>query len=200
MIWTCDLGIIHQLFTLHPKVEQPVELLKFFDLWGPTIGSVDGDTWKANRRAVTAGFGSGINKIVWNETKYQTEALITHWIKAEGSVIDVMREWTVRLALHVLSSGFFNHRLEWDGRVKISVPFGHTMTFDEALPALLKHLGLVYVTPKALLDKLPGKMFKEAHTSFTEVTRYFHEFYEQAASNIQEIAAKRYKSILGEYG
>ena len=200
MLWTCDNAVIDQLFTLHPKVEQPLELVRFYDLWGPTISSVSGEEWKAHRRAVSAGFGNAMNKIVWDEAQHQTETLATHWIEKHGSVIPVIRSWTSTLALHVISSGFFNKRLEWDDYGSAAaMPPGHQLTFDEALFTMLRRLATVFMTPRALLGKLPGKMFKEAHESFTEVTRYFQELRSGAAENIEELAGKRNKTILGRY-
>lgn len=198
MLWTCDNAVIHQLFTLHPKVEQPVGLVKFYDIWGPTISSVSGEEWKAHRRAVSAGFGNVMNKIVWEEARHQTKTLATHWIAKEGSIIPVIRYWTSRLALHVISSGFFSKRLEWDdyGTGK-ALPPGHQLTFDEALFTMLGRLATVFMTPRALLGKLPGKMFKEAHEGFTEVTKYFQELRAGAAENIEELIGKRNKTILG---
>lgn len=198
MLWTSDNAVIHQLFTLHPKVEQPIALVKFYDIWGPTISSVSGDEWKAHRRAVSAGFGNAMNKIVWDEARHQAEALATHLISKEDSIIPVVRDWTLRLALHVLSSGFFGKQLEWDdyGTSK-ALPSGHHLTFSEALFTMLKHLATVFMTPRALLSKLPGKMFKEAHEGFTEVTKYFQELRSGASENIRELVGKRNKTILG---
>ena len=200
MLWTCDNAVIHQLFTLHPKVEQPIELVKFYDLWGPTISSVSGEEWKAHRRAVSAGFGNAMNKIVWEEAQHQTETLATHWIAKEGSVIPIIRSWTSTLALHVISSGFFGKRLEWDDYgTSTALPPGHQLTFDKALFTMLGRLATVFMTPRVLLGKLPGKMFKEANEGFTEVTKYFQELRAGAAENIEELVGKRNKTILGRF-
>ena len=192
--------MIHQLFTLHPKVEQPIELVKFYDLWGPTISSVSGEEWKAHRRAVSAGFGNAMNKTVWEEAQHQTETLATRWTEKEGSIIPVIRSWTSALALHVILSGFFNKRLEWDdyGTTK-ALPPGHRLTFDKALFTMLGRLATVFMTPRALLGKLPGKMFKEAHEGFTEVTKYFQDLRAGAVENLEELTGKRNKTILGRY-
>ena len=200
MLWTCDNEVIDQLFTLHPKVDVPIELLKFYDLWGPTIGSVTGEEWKAHRRAVSAGFGNAMTKIVWDEAQHQTETLATYWIEKKGSVITVIRSWTSTLALHVISSGFFNKGLKWDQHGSASaIPPGHQLALDRALFTMLRRLATIFVTPRALLARLPGKMFREAYESFTEVTKYFEEFRSGAADNMEVLANKRNKTILGRY-
>jgi hypothetical protein len=71
----------------------------------------------------------------------------------------------------VISSGFFNKRLECDDYGSATaIPPGHRLTFDEALFTMLGRLATVFMTPRVLLGKLPGKMFKEAYEGFTEVT------------------------------
>lgn len=200
MLWTSDNAVIHQLLTLHPKVEQPLELVKFYDIWGPTISSVSGEEWKAHRRAVTAGFGNAMNKSVWKEAQHQTATLATHWIEKEGAVIPIVRSWTSTLALHVISSGFFNKRLEWgDYGTARAIPPGHTLTLDTALSTMLKRLATVFMTPRVLLGKIPGKMFKEAHEAFANVTKYFQELRSGAAQNIDQLARKKDKTILGRF-
>ena len=199
ILWTCDDAVIHQLFTLHPKVEQPIELVKFYDLWGPTISSVEGDQWKAHRKAVSAGLNSSMNNVVWEETRHQTEALAAHWVDTMNSKIPVIRRWTLSLALHVISSSFFNKRIEWaDHESTATLEPGHKMTLDKALFTLLARLSTVFMTPKAILGKLPGTMFEEAHAGFTEVTKYFQELRAGALNNIGEIANKKHKSLLGK--
>ena len=201
MLWTSDHSVIDQLFVLHPKVEQPIELVKFYDLWGPTISSVSGEDWKIHRRAVSTGFGNAMNKIVWDEAQHQTMTLATHWLEQEGAIIPVIRSWTSTLALHVISSGFFNKRLEWgDYESESALSPGHELTLDKALSTMLSRLATVFMTPRALLGRLPGKMFNEAHQAFSEVTKYFQELRLGVMDgNMKDLASKRNKTILGRY-
>lgn len=139
-----------------------------------------------------------MNKIVWDEAQHQARTLAVHWMEKEDSTIPVIRSWTSSLALHVISSGFFNQRLDWnDYGSEKALPPGHRLTFDNALFTMLKRLATVFMTPRALLGKLPGVMFKEAHESFTEVTKYFQELKAGATENIEDLAGKRNKTILG---
>ena len=73
------------------------------------------------------------------------------------------------------------------------------MALDKALFTMLGRLATIFVTPRALLARLPGEMFREAYTSFTEVTKYFEEFRSGAAENMEFLASKRNKTILGRY-
>lgn len=103
MLWSCDNTIISQLLNQWPKCGIPVELVKFYDLWGPTIGSVEGNEWHIHRRAITSGFGTSINTTVWRESQHQTTTLVRRWIDKEGAVVPVVRKYTSRLALHIIA-------------------------------------------------------------------------------------------------
>lgn len=200
MLWTSDHAVIHELYTQHPKVEQPVELLKFYDLWGTTISSVAGDEWKAHRKAVSAGFSPALNKTVWEQAQNHTDALIAHWIEKESSIVSVVRTWTSKLALHVISSGFFNYEIKWeDEGITKSLPSGHQLPFDQALFIVLKRLMTIVMTPRALLGILPGKMFRETSLGLAELSQYFREFKAGAESDVVELAEKRNKTLLGSY-
>lgn len=198
MLWSSDDAIIHSLFTQHPQVDAPVEYLKFWNVWGPTLASVQGDEWKAHRRAVTAGFGPVMNRTVWEETQHQTETLASHWIENHRAVVPVVRYWTSRLALHILSSGFFGMRIEWDddGTTK-PLPPGHQITLDTALPKLIECLSIFSMVPTALLGRLPGKKFKDTYQS-TETTKCLAEFRAGVLNNVEAVAAKTNKTILGK--
>ena len=198
MLWSADDTVIHQLFTLHPKIEQPVELVKFYNLWGPTISSVDGDEWKAHRRAVSAGFGSAMNTRVWEEALYQTETLASRWLQMENAVIPDIRKWTSKLALHVISSGFFNKRLNWDEGAAEDIPSGHEWAFDKALFTMLDRLAVIFMTPRLLLGRFPGQASYEAYMGYKEMTMYLGELQSGVTNDMQELAGKRDKTILGE--
>ena len=76
----------------------------------------------------------------------------------------------------MISSCFFGKRSEWDDHGTSRVlPSEHQLTFDEALHTMLGRLATVFMTPRVLFGKLPGKIFKDAHESFSEVTKYVHE-------------------------
>lgn len=182
----------------HPNVDAPVEFLKFWDVWGPTLASVQGNEWKTHRRAVTAGFGPLMNRTVWEETQHQTETLAAHWIEKHRALVPVVRHWTSRLALHIISSGFFDLRIEWDDEsTSERLPPGHQISLDTALPTFIEGLSIFFMVPKSLLGRLPVKKFKDTYLSFTETTKYFEEFRATVLNNIKTAADKKNKTLLG---
>lgn len=199
MLWTCDPSVVKHLLTQHDKSQLPIEMIKFYDLWGPTIGSVEGEEWKTHRKVISSAFNPATNTAVWKETINQTQTLIENWIE-KGSVIPVVKKWTSRLALHVISSVFFHRSLKWGDNTPDVTPSasGHRLSYEEALLTVVARLGTIFMTPRAILGKIPSKFFSEAYVAFTEWTNYMQELRESAVSRIEEVAAKKNKSILGE--
>lgn len=78
MLWTCDPFVVNQLLIQHDKSQVPVDIIKFYDLWGPTVGSVEGDEWRTHRNVITAAFTPATNTAVWRETTYQAQTLVDH--------------------------------------------------------------------------------------------------------------------------
>ena len=198
LLWTCDPQVCSQLETQHPKSQVAVEIVKFYDVYGPTVGSVEGDEWKTHRKVIMSGFNPATNAAVWKETTQQTRSLIKHWSE-QGSIVPVMKHWTSRLALHVISAVFFRKSLNWNehtGDFEPSPP-GHQMSFERALFTVLARLGVLYVTPRALLGVLPLKSVREAHVAFTEWTKYMQELRGETIARLDEVATKGNKSFLG---
>ena len=198
LLWTCDPRVCSELERKHSKSQLAVEMLKFFEVYGPTIGSVEGDEWKLHRRIVTSGFNSATNTAVWRITTQQTELLINHWSE-QGGTIPVVKHWTSRLALHVISTVFFRKSLNWNDAVSQSdpVPSGHRISFEQALLTMISRLGVLYVTPRPLLGILPMKRVREANHAFTEWTTYMQELQEDTVVRWEELTNTKNKSFLG---
>ncbi|EHL00994.1 putative Cytochrome 2U1 [Glarea lozoyensis 74030] len=196
MLWSSDDTVIRGLFEQHPKVDAPVEFLKFWNVWGPTIASVQGAEWKVHRKAVTAGFGPAMNHTVWKETLSQTQKLATHWTEDHQAIVPVVRYWTSRLALHIICNGFFGMKVEWNADNQKSLPTGHKIALDAALPKFIENLAVFVTVPTALLSRLPVKKFRDTYENFTEITTYLDEFRAKVLNNVEAVPAKKSKTIL----
>lgn len=197
MLWTCDPAIVKQLFTV-PTVQLPVDVLRFYDIWGPTIGSVEGEEWKNHRKIISYGLNSINLPGVWKETIHQTRTLIGRW-EEDNFVVEVAKEWTSRLALHVISSVFFDHPMDWseyetDSNSKL--PGGFQMTFDHALFHVIESMAILFMLPRKLLRFLPFKATQQADIAFKDLTKYMKELRQKAKDKIEEVAAKRHKNLV----
>ena len=196
--------------TSYPSSQLVPDMIEFFNLYGPTVGSVEHEEWKAYRRIVTAGFNADTHAAVWKETLSQADAMVRYWEKKDGGKIEgLMKPWTCRLTLHVISKIFFGRGLRWGAEGKEmgegegeEMPTGHKMRYEEALFMVLKRLGMLYIVPHALLRSVPLKRFREAWMAFEEWTAYMKEMVRETAAKVevesQEGGNKRNKrSLLG---
>jgi cytochrome P450 len=196
MMWTSDPAIIKQLFSLH-TIQVPVDMLRFYDIWGPTIGSVEGEEWTNHRKIVTYGLNPSTLPTVWTETVRQTETLVARWAE-DGLVVPIIKSWTSRLALHVISSVFFDRPMDWReyGSDDAVLEGGYQVSFQSALFTVLKHLGLIFMIPRSLLGRLPFQACKEMFTAFTDFTKYMQDLRAKTLSKIDEVSTKPRRTIL----
>ncbi|KAF2704360.1 cytochrome P450 [Pleomassaria siparia CBS 279.74] len=212
MLWTCDPSIIKQLFTLQ-TIRLPVDMFAFFDMFGPTLGSVDGDEWKVHRKVVTHGLGPSLLPVMWKETIKQTHGLVQLW-KDSGEEygekgcgeVGVVKEWTSRLALHVLAGVMFGKELLWGeykkdgddaaGKKELGED-EEEISFQSALFTFVARMGLIFITPRLLLNTLPIKACREVSRALSHFTSSMQGLRAQALSNIHEKApSNRRKTIL----
>ncbi|KAG7000985.1 Cytochrome P450 3A9 [Fusarium oxysporum f. sp. conglutinans] len=197
MVWSADPQVISQLFEQTSIAKMPADLTQVYNIYGPNIGSSEGESWKKHRRVVTAGFNPSINAITWKESIHQTTTLIDRWLE-EGSPIRSMREWTCRLALHVITLAFFSRRLGWNDYTDdhIPPPPGRKLSFEESIHTVISRLGLLFLTPKILLYTLPFKSYREARLAYSEWKIYMVELRDQALARLDEIQAKPTRNLL----
>lgn len=197
MVWSADPQVITQLFEQTSIAKMPADLTQVYNIYGPNIGSSEDESWKKHRRVVTAGFNPSVNEITWKESIHQTTTLIDRWLE-EGSPVRSMREWTCRLALHVIMFAFFSKRLGWNDYTDdhIPPPPGRKLSFEESIHNVISRLGLLFLTPKALLHTLPFKSYREARLAYSEWNIYMVELRDQALARLDEIQAKPTRNLL----
>jgi cytochrome P450 len=113
-------------------------------------------------------------------------------------VVPTIKSWTSRLALHVISSVFFDYPMDWReySPGEAGLASGYQVSFESALFTVLKRLGLIFMVPRALLGRLPFQACKETYTAFTDFTNYMQKLRAKALSKIDEVCAKPRKNIL----
>lgn len=199
LLWTCDPRVWDEVYTKQGKFQTPTDMTKFFDVYGPNLGSVEGDEWKAHRKVMATGFNPAINTTVWEESQFQADTLASVWMR-DGSVVRSVKDWTSRLALHVIVSGFFHKRLTWEEYADgaNSIPTGHQLGFEEALFGVLGRLATIATIPRSWLRSIPLKFFREPYVAFTDWTKYMEELQDNALARLEQTKSKRNRSILGE--
>ncbi|PVH97406.1 cytochrome P450 [Periconia macrospinosa] len=197
ILWTCDPAIVKQLFTSH-SFQLPVDLLKFYDIWGPTIGSVEGQEWKTHRKVVAYGFSSTPLPVVWQRTIHQTKTLVERWAR-DDYLVKSPRIWMSRVALHVIAGVFFNTEMNWKDTEEggsDSQDKEYQSSLPNSILTIMLRLGVLFMTPTWLLGRLPFKATRETSQAFNDFTNYMLSIRSRVLENLDEVSSKRNKTML----
>ena len=150
---TCDIHIVKQVLGRAQDFHAPVEVLSLYNLYGPTLAASEGEQWRLYRKISTPFFNTKTHAMVWKEGLQTAERVFTQWAKRGALLSDVKGEVMSKLNLRVIAKIFYNQELEYDQHdaTKDAVPSGHSMTFSEAINAVLSNLATIFGLPKWLL-------------------------------------------------
>lgn len=197
ILWTCDPVIVKQLFTSQ-AFQLPVDQLKFYDIWGPTIGSVEGKEWKAHRKVVLSGFNSTSLAVVWQRSIYQARTLVERWSR-DDYLVHSPRIWMSRIALHVVAGVLFDTKMGWkdteQGESNIEDTEHHS-SLPNSILTIMMRLGIFFMTPRWLLGRLPFKATRETSRAFNDFTNYMLSVRTRVLENLDKVSLKRNKTML----
>lgn len=158
MLLTCDVHLVKQVLTRAHDFHAPVEVLRLYNIYGPTLAASEGEQWRLYRRITTPCFNQKTYGKVWKESLDKAERLSTQWRHGndDARVADVKEQLMSKLNLRVIAKIFYDQELPYDAEnaMKDSAPAGHALTFSEAINAVLSQLATVFSVPKWLLGEL----------------------------------------------
>ena len=150
---TCDVHLIRQVLGQAHDFQAPVEVLSLYNLYGPTLAASEGEQWRLYRKISTPFFNKSTHNMVWKESLQKAERVATQWSKGNALVSDIKGEVMSKLNLRVIAKIFYDRELEYDQNdvMKDVAPPGHSLTFSEAIYAVLSNLATLFGLPKWLL-------------------------------------------------
>lgn len=153
MLVTCDAHLVQQVLKRASDFHAPVEVLSLYNLYGPTLAASEGEQWRLYRKISTPFFNSKTHGMVWKESLDKAERIATQWSKGKTVVSDIKGEVLSKLNLRVIAKIFYNQELKYDQKdaMKDVAPSGHSLTFSEAINAVLSNLATIFGLPKRLL-------------------------------------------------
>jgi cytochrome P450 len=198
-LWTCDPVIMRQLYA-SPSVQMPVNLLAWLNIWGPTISTVEGETWRIHRRVITHGFNASTYEKAWKEAIHHTNGLLSCWDQPSiGNTVPNVQKLTLRLVLYILSGVQFNHRIEWkDKNLESELDEGlkpQGDNFENALFTITSKIGLIFILPR-IAFQLPIRTLRNIERSLQSLTQYMQHMRLEVLQKAEEIASKPTKSLL----
>lgn len=158
ILYTADADVISQITTRGTDFPKPMFLYRSVDIYGKNIVSTEGASWRYHRKLTSPAFSENNNRLVWEETLDQCQAMLASWTENAGKV-KMIHGHALRLSLNVISRAGLGRKISWTertedkgNRIKGDVPSGHNMSFTYSLRYLLDHIFLVMLMPKWLLS------------------------------------------------
>lgn len=128
------------------------------DIFGPNLGSVEGQDWQRHRKITGAAFNEQSYETVWSESLRQADGMLQWWTsQGSGPIITTVKDVRM-LSLNVLAHAGFGNNYPFDGnaentKTRDALAFRQTLCFvlDNAL------LTMVVRTKLLRLPFLPSK-------------------------------------------
>jgi cytochrome P450 len=209
-----DPEVTIQIVTRRNDFPKPTKLYKSVDVFGKNVVSTEGSIWRHHRKITAPPFTEKNNHLVWTESLYQAQSMITSWIGSEGNdtrTISTLAADAMRLSLHVISRAGFGVRLKWpheenassdsekDGEISSAkVPPGHTLAYKDALGTLLENIIWVFLFPRWLLQNSPLKMHKMAYNAYIEWGKYMNEMYHAKRAEVAKGGTTEGMDLMGK--
>ena len=168
-IWSANAEVNHQVCTRREAFPKALEAYGILEIFGRNIITSEGNQWKQHRKVSAPSFNEKNNCLVFSEACSQAQGMLKHWLAEDESgskTLKEVQEDTLRLTLHIISSIGFGVHLLWPGQKSSEKqtamdalysshepPEGHTMSFEDALTAMLDRMIMVLIIPKWLLSK-----------------------------------------------
>ncbi|KAI8623345.1 cytochrome P450 [Xylariaceae sp. FL1651] len=156
---------------------KPPDKMKMLELFGPNIGSADGDLWKVHSRIASPSFDEFTQKLVWTETQRQANHLRSLWSTGRNFKFE---EGVYTLTLEVMGTVGFGQQ---DDNNEDAKPLAkdHKLLLLEALRGVIMHLPHILLIPKRLLRYSP---WEAAYTAYMEMDQYMNELLLQGKHDI----------------
>jgi cytochrome P450 len=122
--------------------------------------------------------------------------MVERWALDEY-VVKAPRIWTSRIALHVIAGTFFDTKIGWDDTLDENTNDKmYTSSLPNSILTIMLRLGVLFMTPRWLLGRLPFKTTRETSQAFNDFINYMLDLREKVLQNYEKVSAKRNKTML----
>ncbi|KAL4908760.1 hypothetical protein BDW74DRAFT_187311 [Aspergillus multicolor] len=202
-----DADVVGQIVRERRGFVKPVEHLKAFDMYGPSVFTSEGSQWAYHHRYTAAAFNDKNNSLVWKESITQAQQMTTYWeekykdnsaaeIKSASDqhfAIPDAREDILKLSLNIICGAGFGDEsgnaqsLFKDANIPAS---GYTFTFRGVMEYMNRSMTSVFVANGLLPRWIPRCLvpfFKKDFAAHEDLNRYLHALVDDAESSDHEM-------------
>ncbi|MCJ1310452.1 hypothetical protein MMC25_004116, partial [Agyrium rufum] len=165
-----------------------VEIAGKLDIYGPSVQTAEGDTWRRHRKITAPSFNERVSSSVWTETVEQAETMVQSWIRhGQAGTYDTAADIN-RLTIQVFSFAGLGIKYTVTNDARSLKP-GHSISYGEALSTVLDSLILLVLLPARFftLALLPNR-FRKVGTASAEFLNYMRETLEHERSKSEDRA------------
>ena len=163
------------------------KLYSIFDVFGPSVNTVNGEDWQRHRKITGGAFRESNYRLVWNESRKQaTQMLEVIAQRTRRSMHDVRSDVSL-LTMHVLTGAAFGKSIDY-GTGLANVESGHQMSYFTAIVTVLMDLmASILLASLKLPDWLLPNHFKKFKLAMAEFKQYLiEEVDEQRMTGLDE--------------
>lgn len=138
-----DASAAHDLLTRRKDFIKPREMYEVFDIFGPTLNSVEGHDWQRHRRLTAPSLNETVSSSVWQQSLQQAQDMLRSW---KSKTISTTADDAASVALNVFTACGFG----------VSTRFGQDssdtqMSYQEAVMTILRRYPVLFLLSERLL-------------------------------------------------
>ncbi|GAW20478.1 hypothetical protein ANO14919_099840 [Xylariales sp. No.14919] len=162
-----------------------VELTQVLDVFGPNVGSVEGQQWVTQRKLMASCFNEQYDETVWSESISQANDMIRYWT-SHPSVRSTAHDLRT-LSLGVLSKAGFGKSFKFQGYEETS-HIDPSASYKDSLQLILEHCILIIAMgPKFFTETawLPRK-YRQIGQAVTSFQKSMTDMYESEKTRVAQ--------------
>lgn len=172
--------------------------LEMLDIFGPSIATATGQSWKTQRRIATRCFNEQSNEIVWSEALTLADDMLCYW-SSKPEVASAAHDLRT-LSLHVLSRAGFGKSFKFQGHDERgkSGDVDLSTNYKESLQIVVENLILIIALGTSFIAKpwLPEKI-RTVNKALVGFKSYMTSMYEEEKRAFAEGEARDHNLMTG---
>lgn len=185
-VFVADAKAVEDVLVRRKDFTKKPALYAMLDIFGPSVTSVEGETWQRHRKITTPPFSERNSKLVWAESVRQAREMLQSWLsKGSTGTIGTIED-TSLLALHVLTGAGFGMPYPFDSELKTPAA-GHTLSYRDALRIVISN---IFVTVMMGSAKVPSWLLPKRVAVVGEAMRDLKQYLVEMVTTEQAAHAR----------
>ncbi|KAI0064321.1 cytochrome P450 [Artomyces pyxidatus] len=176
-----------------PWIKARVSASRGFTPWGMNLLSSEKETWRRHRGIMGPAFNTITYSLVWYETirVYRDMVFCEGWDLKDTVDIPAVQDYTLKLALFVISASGFGWPFSWDEE---PVNEDGTMGIQKAFKIYLENKVTLVLAPRWIY-KLPFQRLREIHAARQVLRKYRSKLIEERKAEIHGTLDKEFPTF-----